>query len=157
MPPKILTMKYLSIITLVFFLISCSTTVSENHHDWNTNLEKGIQTANEENKYVFALFTGSDWCPPCKKLEHDVFQTEQFNKLSKEKLVRVVFDFPRKAENQLSADQTAYNNSAAQKYFIEGFPTVIIFDKNGNELKRWVGYMPTSLETTLGEYQAVMQ
>ncbi len=149
-------MKYLSFITFFLFLISCSSTGSNKHSDWNTNLEKGIQTENQENKYVFALFTGSDWCPPCKKLEHDVFETEQFKNLSKEKMVMVVFDFPRKAENQLSAEQAAYNNNAAQKYFIEGFPTVIIFDKNGNELKRWVGYMPTGLETTLGEYQAVM-
>ncbi|MBK7095926.1 MAG: thioredoxin family protein [Saprospiraceae bacterium] len=150
-------MKYLSIVTVVFFLFSCSSTGSKSHPGWGTNLEDGIQKAASDNKYVFALFTGSDWCPPCKKLEADVLENEQFKKLAGEKFVEVVFDFPRKPENQLSAEQATYNNNTAQKYFIEGFPTVIIFDKNGNELKRWVGYMPTALETTLGEYQSVLR
>ena len=157
MPLKINNMKYLSILSLVIFLFSCSATGTKSHHDWNTNLENGFQEAAKENKYVFALFTGSDWCPPCKKLDHDVLETEQFKQLSGEKLIKVVFDFPRKPENQLSPDQATYNNSTAQKYYIEGFPTVIIFDKNGNELKRWVGYMPAPAEATLSEYQAVLK
>jgi len=151
-------MKYLSILFLsLLFLISCNSTSSKSHPGWGTNLDEGLQKAAAENKYVFALFTGSDWCPPCKKLEAEVLGSEQFKKFADEKIVEVVFDFPRKPENQLPAEQTQYNNENAQKFYIEGFPTVIIFDKNGNELKRWVGYMPVPVESTIAEYQSVMK
>jgi thioredoxin-related protein len=149
-------MKYLTFLVLILFSLSCSTPTSNSHPDWGINLEEGIQLAAKDGKYVFALFTGSDWCPPCKKLDHDVLETEQFKQLADEKLVKVVFDFPRKPENQLSTEQAAYNNNSAQKFFVEGFPTVIIFDKTGRELKRWVGYMPAPTETTLNEYKSVL-
>jgi thioredoxin-related protein len=139
------------------FLFSCKSTDSQSHPGWGTKLEEGLQKAASDNKFVFVLFTGSDWCPPCKKLEADVLETEQFKKLADEKLVKVVFDFPRKPENQLPAEETQYNNENAQKFYIEGFPTVIILDKNGNELKRWVGYMPAPVESTLSDYQSVMK
>ena len=142
---------------MVFF-VSCTSdgSKSKSHPGWNTNLEESFKTAGSENKYVFALFTGSDWCPPCKKLEADVLETEQFKKLADEKFVELVFDFPRKPENQLTPELAQYNNENAQKYSIEGFPTVIIFDKTGRELKRWVGYMPAPTEATLNEYKAVL-
>ena len=42
--------------------------------------DEALQRAEKENKTVFALFTGSDWCPWCVYLEKEVTSQEEFLK-----------------------------------------------------------------------------
>ncbi|HHB51444.1 MAG TPA: thioredoxin family protein [Saprospiraceae bacterium] len=147
--------NYLLLILTVAFtaFISCSQNKSSNEHGWINNYEKGLEIAKQENKHVFLFFTGSDWCPPCKKLHHDVLETPEFEQFAKDNLVLVLMDFPRKPENKLSAEQTKYNKSMSRKFAVRGFPTAVILDKDGKEINRWVGYRPTDLQSTLDKYR----
>jgi protein disulfide-isomerase len=97
-----------------------------------------LQEAKASNKLVFADFTGSDWCGYCMKLKTEVLDGDEFKKLAKDKLVLLEVDFPN-AKPQ-SDDVKKQNKQLAEKFKIEGFPTVIIMDAGGKELGRIVGY-----------------
>ena len=105
---------------------------------WINDLAKAQAKAKEENKMVLVDFTGSDWCPPCKALHKNVFSAKEFNDYAEKNLVLVEVDFPRRKEQP--ADLKKANRALAEKYNIESFPTVIVFDSKGKELDRKSGY-----------------
>ncbi len=105
---------------------------------WMTDLSKAQAKAKEEKKLVFVEFTGSDWCPPCKKLKAEILSSADFAKYAQENLVLVELDFPRAKEQ--SQDLKDANKALSQKFGIRGFPTVIVFDGEGKELNRQVGF-----------------
>ena len=45
---------------------------------WTEDIAAAIKTAEKEEKDLLLLYTGSDWCPPCKKLEADILSQEEF-------------------------------------------------------------------------------
>ena len=105
---------------------------------WGTNLENAITKAKASNKHVFVDFTGSDWCPPCMALHDKVLTQKVFLDYAKDNMELVMLDFPRR--KQQSAEQKAYNQGLSKKHNIEGFPTVIVFDGDGKEVHRAVGF-----------------
>jgi thioredoxin-related protein len=115
--------------------------------NWTLNFDKSMAEAKKEKKPVLVLFTGSDWCPPCKMLERNILSTSEFEEYSKNNLILVKLDFPRRQENQLTKEQKAHNDALSVKFGIRGFPTVLILDPNGTELSRVVGYPGTSTTT----------
>ena len=149
--------KLIVLILGLFLFISCNTTKNKTEHGWLTNLEDGIDIAKKEKKTVFTLVTGSDWCPPCKKLHHDILESEDFKSFAKDNLILVELDFPKKQANKLSPEQTKYNQSVKRKFQVRGFPTVIMLNEEGQELNRWVGYRSTPLETMLDKYQSAIK
>ena len=106
--------------------------------NWGTNLEAALTKAKTANKMVFVDFTGSDWCPPCMALHKNVLTQKAFLDYAKENLELVVLDFPR--SKPLPEAQQKYNQDLARKHKIEGYPTVIVFDGDGKEVHRAVGF-----------------
>jgi thioredoxin-related protein len=100
--------------------------------NWKTNLEEAKNQAANENKNILIVFSGSDWCAPCMKLEKIVWKSEAFKTEAEKKWVLVRADFPKKKGNQLSKDLTESNNLLAEKYNKGGsFPLVVLADKKG--------------------------
>ncbi|MEO5716436.1 MAG: thioredoxin family protein [Luteolibacter sp.] len=99
---------------------------------WSTNLEKALVKAKAEKKSVLVEFTGSDWCPPCIAMRKNVFSKKEFVDAASKKYILVELDFP-KGDKEL-ADK---NQPLAEKYKIEGFPTVILFNSDGKEFNRF--------------------
>lgn len=99
---------------------------------WFTNIDDAIYEAKTSNKLVMLLFTGPDWCPPCKKLERDVFPSAEFRTYASKNLVLVRMEFPR--GYHLSNEQNAYNHSMQTKYKIDGYPTVIMLNSMGKRI-----------------------
>lgn len=122
---------------VTLFLLGCGN--AGDNLDWETNLESALKKAKAENKAVLVNFTGSDWCSWCIKLSNEVFSQKEFKEYSKKNLVLVMLDFPRKVEQ--SNEVKAYNNQLAQKYGIQGFPTILIFNSKGNMVAK-TGYQP---------------
>ena len=106
---------------------------------WLTNIQKAYVQAKSEKKVVLLEFTGSDWCPPCKALKKNVFNTDKFKAYAKENLVLVELDFPRD-KSKITKEQSAYNSSQAKKFGVSGYPTVFLLDGNGKELMKKVGF-----------------
>ena len=105
---------------------------------WSTNYDESLKKAATGNRMVLLEFTGSDWCPPCKKQAADVFSQPTFGEFASANLVPVKLDFPRRTEQ--SEEQKAANQALADKYQVKGFPTIILLDSKGAELAREVGY-----------------
>lgn len=135
-------MKQLTSLFVLFILVftGCNSgQASSDNLDWNTNLEQAVAQAKEENKAVLINFTGSDWCIWCKRLNSEVFTQKEFEDYAKNNLVLVKLDFPRDIPQ--SNETKLYNNTLAQKYGIQGFPTILIMNSKG-ELVAKTGYQP---------------
>jgi len=117
-----------SLITF-FLLITVSLSYSQN---WNTNFEEAKAKAEKENKNILLVFSGSDWCGPCIKLDKVVWQSPEFQAEADKSWVIYKADFPKKKANQLSPELTESNNKLAEKYNKNGsFPLVLLLDKKG--------------------------
>jgi len=107
---------------------------------WLEDFAKAKSEAAAQKKHIFLDFTGSDWCSWCIKMDKDVFSKADFKDFAKSQLVLVDVDFP---ENKpLPAAVKAQNDKLKQTYGIQGFPTLVLLDPTGKEVKRWVGYEP---------------
>lgn len=106
--------------------------------DWMTDLPKAQAKAKAENKLVMMDFTGSDWCIWCKRLNKEIFSTQDFADYAAKNLVLVEVDFPR-AKPQ-SYEQKKANQTLASKYNIQGYPTVIVLNGNGKKVGE-LGYL----------------
>lgn len=117
---------------LLLFLTTFSNAFSQN---WEANFAEAKTKAVKENKNILLVFSGSDWCAPCIKLDKNVWQSEIFSKFSKENWIIYKADFPKKKSNQLSQELTNENKALAEKYNKAGnFPLVVLLDKNGKVL-----------------------
>lgn len=106
--------------------------------EWLTDLAKAKELAKAEKKTVLVNFTGSDWCGYCIKLKKEVFDTEEFAKFAKDKLVLVEIDFPRKKAQ--SEEVKKANRELQKQYKVEGFPTLVFLNGEGKKLGEEVGY-----------------
>lgn len=134
-------------INFLFILILTITQISiANAQEWKTDFSEAKKMAQEKNRNIILVFSGSDWCAPCIKLEREIWKSEQFQTYAKDHFVLVRADFPRKRANKLSKEQEKKNAQLAEKYNTKGyFPLVLVMDKNTNVLGH-VGYKNVSPE-----------
>ena len=105
---------------------------SDHQLGWLTDFEAAKTQARNQNKTLLINFTGSDWCPPCIRLNKQVFSPPEFSEYAAKNLVLLEVDFPR--NKKLSPEQQAANEKLANQFGIEGFPTVVLLDANGQPL-----------------------
>lgn len=96
---------------------------------WMTDYNAAKKKAIAEKKDLLVEFTGSDWCPPCKMLNKNVFSKPEFVKNASEKFVLVALDYPRRKE--LPAAEKAQNTQLMALYSVNSFPTVLLCDATG--------------------------
>lgn len=106
---------------------------------WLTDFPAAQAQARKENKLIVVNFTGSDWCGWCKKLQKDVFTTKEFEAYAKASLVLVEVDFPDKKPQ--TQELKSANEALQKKYRAEGYPTILVLNKDGKEVWRQVGYL----------------
>jgi protein disulfide-isomerase len=112
---------------------------SEAAEGWKTDYSAALAQAAKENKMVLLDFTGSDWCGWCIKLQKDTFSKPEFKKFAEQSLVLVELDFPR-GKTQ-SDELKRQNEELAEKFGVQGFPTLVLLDPQGKEAARNVGYL----------------
>ena len=119
---------------------------------WSTDLEKAFAQAKKEKKAVLVEFTGSDWCPPCIAMRKNVFSKKEFVDAASKKYILVKLDFPK--GDKAIAEK---NNPYAEKYKIEGFPTVILFDSEGKEFTRFFASQYPDTNAFLKHLEAALE
>ncbi len=122
---------WLASVTLSVAALS-STAFAKTPEGWSTDLEKAFKQAKTEKKSVLVEFTGSDWCPPCIAMRKNVFSKKEFVEKASKNYILVELDFPNG-----EPDVKEKNMPYAEKYKIEGFPTVILFNSKGKEFNRF--------------------
>ena len=134
-------MKKITLLVILFsvILLGCSKSGAKDNLKWETNLETALEKAKQENKAVLVNFTGSDWCIWCQRLSDEVFSQSEFENFSNDNLILVKLDFPKNIEQ--SVETKMYNNQLAQKFGIQGFPTILLFNSQGQMVLQ-TGYQP---------------
>ena len=100
------------------------------------------------------LFTGSDWCPWCRKLEQEVLKKKEFQDWVKENAVFYTADFPRTAPQEKKLAEE--NQILVEKYGIEGFPTIVLIDAEGKAFAR-TGYRPGGPEPYVRHLESLIK
>jgi thiol:disulfide interchange protein len=109
-----------------------STAFSSTLEGWTTDLDQAFKQAKIHKKSILVEFTGSDWCPPCIALRNNVFSKPEFVTEASKNFILVELDFP-KANESLAEINKPY----AMKYNVEGFPTIILFNPEGEVFTRF--------------------
>lgn len=107
--------------------------------EWGTDFAKSSAAAEKAGKYMLLDFSGSDWCGWCMKLDKEVFSKPEFKEYAGKSLELVLVDFPRRKPQ--SAAVKKQNAGLAEKYGIQGYPTVIVLAPDGKLVGK-TGYQP---------------
>jgi thioredoxin-related protein len=128
-------MRKLSLLILFTFFVN-----SIYSQNWQSNFEEAKKQAQASNKNIILVFSGSDWCAPCIKLDKEIFKSEEFMSYSNEHFILLKADFPRKKQNALSEQQQEINRQLAENYNKNGFfPFVVTLSPTGKVLGQ-MGY-----------------
>ena len=110
------------LIVIVFILFVQNFHSQQSILNWHTDLNKAVNISISENKPMMLFFTGSDWCGWCIRLKKEVFNYPEFENWSKDNVVLVELDFPRrKTIDQKILNQ---NRELARIFGVSGYPTV---------------------------------
>ena len=101
---------------------------------WLTDFKEAKAKAKELNRPIVALFTGSDWCPPCKRLHKEVTTTSEFLDYAGKNVVLLEVDFPMKKKQ--SDEQKKANQELQDRYNVEGYPTMVVIRPSGKEVDK---------------------
>jgi thioredoxin-related protein len=118
--------------------------------DWfEGSVEEAFAEAKTSGKPIY-LYWGAVWCPPCHAISATVFKSPDF--LERSKLFVPVY---------LDGD-TENAQAVGEKFGVRGYPTMIVFDSEGEELTRIPGGIDLQayaniLDLTLGESSSVTE
>jgi thioredoxin:protein disulfide reductase len=78
----------------------------------------------------------ADWCSPCRELEEITFHDAEIVKQARQDFIMIKVDLTRKG--------IAAHDALLKKYHVKGVPTVLFFDREGNERQdlRVVDFLP---------------
>lgn len=106
---------------------------------WHDDFKDAEKLAKKDHKPLLLFFTGSDWCGWCKKMNQEIFNSQDFYEMMERKFIFVEIDFPMR--KNLPSEITSQNSELKKQYEVKGFPTIIILDPTGSKLLE-VGYRP---------------
>lgn len=99
---------------------------------FDADYDAAVKRAKASSKPLLVLFTGSDWCSWCVKLESEVFSKREFLDYATNNWELVVVDFPQK--KKIPPEFKKRYRELQKKYSVRGFPTVLLLDAEGNKL-----------------------
>ena len=121
---------------------------------WMIDYDAALAKAKTEKKFVYVLFTGSDWCPWCIRLRKDVLEKARFRKLAQEKMILVYCDFPQK--NAPPAAQLAKQQKWLRELKCDGgVPFAVIVKSDGRIAGNIGGYLP--LDAYIDKLESIMK
>jgi protein disulfide-isomerase len=126
----------------VLFLLTAALSPAQTG-TWMQDFDKAEALAKKTGKVLLIDFGGSDWCPWCVKLDREVFNQKAFKEYARTNLVLMLADFPRQKE--IGAKLKMQNQKLSERFGIEGFPTVLLFNPNGKQIGK-TGYQQGGAE-----------
>lgn len=95
---------------------------------WTTTAD-GFQKAKTYKRFIIAdIYT--DWCGWCKRMDKETFHNESVEQYLSTNFIGMKVD----------AEDKGPGEALAKKYAVDGYPTILFFDANGNFKDRFVGY-----------------
>lgn len=99
-----------------------------NEIDWCETYTESVKKARKENKPLLILFTGTNWCPACMKLEREVLNKPQFAQALGNKFVFYKAEFPSPTPEGLNSSP---DKVLLDRYNVDKFPTFVAIDGFG--------------------------
>jgi thiamine biosynthesis lipoprotein len=91
------------------------------------NPDQAFLVALQSKKSVLLIFSGSDWCLPCEKLNREIISDSAFKNFAAQNLVLIEADFPQKIK--LSKEQVLWNEKLAEEFNPDGiFPYLLLLN-----------------------------
>ncbi len=109
---------------------------------WETDFELAKSKSQKSQKPILMLFTGSDWCAPCKMLKANFFDSSEFIKMSNN-FIMLMVDFP-KDKALITHEQEKLNTLLSAKYGVKSFPTLIAINYDGAIIDKIKSYSSVS-------------
>lgn len=120
---------------------------------WETDYKKAQDEAKANHKLILLNFTGSDWCGWCIQLDRAILSKPQFKDYATKNLVLVELDFPRRKAQ--TVELRKQNQQLAERYQVEGFPTLVVLNGDGKTVWRYDGYYDGGIAALLAELDKV--
>ena len=98
-----------------------------------------LKKAKAEKKIVF-LDAYTTWCGPCKLLQKNVFTKPEVGALFNQKFINVKIDM-----------ESGEGPKLAQKYPLEGYPTLFFINPDGKVVKQVIGYQNPETLLSIGK------
>lgn len=115
-------------------LLACAQLSRADGLEWLSDLDAAKEKAKQENKFILLYFSGSDWCPACKKMQAEVFDQSEFADFARSKFVLVQADLPR--YKPIGHLQMQANKALEKTFRVTSVPTVVVLMPDGRELHR---------------------
>ena len=132
----------MKIIYVFLFLLSFSLTAQNWENDWKVATQK----SKKNNQKLILVFSGSDWCIPCIKLENEIWEEESFKAYALENYILLRADFPKRKKNALSKEKQTHNDKLAERFNAAGyFPLVVVISPEEKVLGQ-LGYEKSTPE-----------
>jgi thiol:disulfide interchange protein len=106
---------------------------------WEHDYQSALKRAKAEKKIIF-MDLWTEWCGPCLHLQKNVFPTAE----AKAALAKVI-PFSSLVQKR-DGTPVAEGTKLAETFKLEAFPTMVILDAEGKELRRQVGAFRTGAE-----------
>ena len=106
---------------------------------WETSYQSALKRAKAEHKLIL-MDLWTEWCPPCRYLEEKVYPSPEA-----QAALRRVVPFSALVQKK---DRTPVPEGTrlAEQFNLEAFPTLVILDENGKEVRREVGAFRTGAD-----------
>ena len=105
-----------------------------------------LKNQNYNNQKLILVFSGSDWCIPCIKLEKEIWEDESFKTYARENYILLRADFPKRKKNILPKEKQTHNDKLAERFNAAGyFPLVVVISPEEKVLGQ-LGYEKSTPE-----------
>ncbi|MFT7632764.1 MAG: tetratricopeptide (TPR) repeat protein [Mariniblastus sp.] len=124
--PAFISKPILSLLLMLAVGLCVADGLHADDTEFTEDAAAAVKQAVEQEKDLIFFFTGSDWCPPCKKLDEEVFSETEFMFEISKHYVMVKLDFPKQTEQDPAIAKQ--NEALAEKYGVTSFPTLVLTD-----------------------------
>jgi thiol:disulfide interchange protein len=124
---------------LATLLLLAAPLMSQSAVKWEENYASAVKRAQVEKKMIL-MDLWAEWCPPCQYLKAKVFPTPEAQQaLAKVVPLSVMVEYKDRKPIEAGV-------ALAKQFKLEAYPTLIVLDSNGKELRRQVGAFRTGTE-----------
>jgi len=106
----------------------------------NNSWINALHQAQVQNKYIF-VDAYATWCGPCNLLKSTTFRNDKAAAFFNANFINVEIDMERGDGPDL-----------AQRWGIQAYPTLLVFDSNGKPITEALGYMSANALVKFGKY-----
>jgi thiol-disulfide isomerase/thioredoxin len=100
------------------------------------------------------VFTGSDWCPNCRRLDAKILSDTAFINFTRDRLLIEFADFPQHKKQDCKTIEK--NKALAEKYHFLGiYPTILILDNEG-KVKGQILYRNQSTKEFIDQLKEIL-